>query len=490
MALALDEILGPQSAALAEALDAFPDGVAVFTPLRDDDGEIVDFLCLYANPATSAISGVPVAQLIGNRLLAVAPGFREAGAFDGYRRAVEDGTPWDLEVEFDGPVIDNYVRARLEMRAVRLGDGLLVTYRDVTSLRRGEDAERRMAAIVQSTEDAIVSADRDGRITHWNPGAERLLGYAPQEIVGQLVRTLVRPEDFPEQNARFRAAIAGEAVARITTQWVRKDRTLVDVLLTASPLRDHTGEVIGVSAVVHDITELQRIQSELRRSNAELERFAAVAAHDLRTPLVALRMLARLLAREDVPAARKLEMTAHVEAAAAHACRLVDGLAEYAHSAHTAPAQDPVDLERLMRELLATLAPEIEAAGARVDVGPLPIVLGDGGGLSRVLQNLLANALKFRSAAPPVIAVRAQRGEGAWTVSVCDNGRGVGERSRERIFEIFARGPGDDAVPGTGVGLAVCRTIVEHHGGRIWVEPAPGGGSAFRFTLPERLLAQ
>ena len=106
------------------------------------------------------------------------------------------------------------------------------------------------------------------------------------------------------------------------------------------------------------------------------------------------------------------------------------------------------------------------------------------GELARVFQNLLANALKFRGSAPPVVALSAARGPREWTLTVADNGPGVSERNRERIFELFARGQADGEAPGTGLGLAVCRKVVELHGGRIWVEPAPGGGSAFRMTLP------
>jgi signal transduction histidine kinase len=125
-----------------------------------------------------------------------------------------------------------------------------------------------------------------------------------------------------------------------------------------------------------------------------------------------------------------------------------------------------------------------------VELGALPSVIGDGGGLSRVLQNLVANALKYRADAPPRIAIGAERDDAAWVIAVRDNGRGVGERDRERIFDIFARADDEEAVDGHGIGLAVCQTIIEHHGGRIWVEPAPGGGSVFRFTLPERLLLE
>ena len=221
------------------------------------------------------------------------------------------------------------------MRAVKLGDGILVTYRDMSDLRRAEAAAELMAAIVESTDDAIVGADREGRITHWNPGAERLLGYARDEIVGQYVRTLVRDEDFESQNARFGRVLAGERVERIETQWVRKDGGLLDVVLTASPLRDRAGEVVGASAVVHDITARKRDEAELRRSHAELERFADIAAHDLREPLMAITQLTALLER-GVDAQRE-EIITHLRAAAAYGCRLVDGLLDLARVGRGAP---------------------------------------------------------------------------------------------------------------------------------------------------------
>ncbi|WCB94142.1 hypothetical protein DSM104299_02870 [Baekduia alba] len=494
MPVELEQLFGTSAPVLARAFDEFPDGVAAFVPVHDAAGALVDFRCIYANQATAAISGVPAGDLLGARLLEVAPAFRDRGPFDAYRRALQDGVPGDLEIGFDANVAGERIDIRLEMRAVRLGDGLLVTYRDVTTLRHGEDAVERMAAIMQSTDDAIVSADRDGRITHWNRGAERLLGYRGDEIVGRRVRRLVREEDFADQMTRFRRTLAGGSVERIETQWVRRDRTLVDVRLTASPLRDRDGAVVGVTAVVHDITRSKRIESDLRRSNAELERFAAVAAHDLRTPAITLVHLGRLLSAapdgdaETLPA-RVRELSALVESAAAHAQRLVDGLAEYARTAQTPPAPEPVDLGRLAADVVTALGAEIEAAGATIDVAVLPSVLGDGGGLSRVLQNLIANAIKYRrDDAPPRVRVDAERDDGAWVVAVRDNGPGVGDRDRQRIFEIFARAHADDDVEGSGVGLAVCQTIVEHHGGRIWVDAAPDGGSVFRFSLPERLL--
>jgi PAS domain S-box-containing protein len=465
-----------------EAFDEFPDGLSILRALRDDSGTIVDFVAIYANAALERISGMRIDEIVDHRLLDFVPAFRDGGPFDAYCDVVATGVPWEMEIAFDGAVGGGYIRGVFEMRAVRLGDGILVTYRDVTSLRRAQDAVRRMAAIVESTDDAIVGADRDGRITHWNPGAERLLGYTHDEIVGEPVRMLVLADDFPQQNERFAAVLAGTRVERIETQWVRKDGGLVDVVLTASPMHDRSGAVIGASAVVHDVTARKRDEAELRRSHAELERFADIAAHDLREPLMAITQLTALLER-GVEGQRE-EIIAHLRAAAAHGSRLVDGLLDLARIGRgEAPAQR-VDLRRTVEDLVGTLAPQIEAAGARVEIGPLPTVRGVEGELARVFQNLLVNALKFRGAEPPAVEVSAARGPGEWTITVRDNGPGVSERNRERIFDLFARGHSEESAPGNGLGLAVCRKVVELHGGRIWVEPAPGSGSAFRLTLP------
>ena len=148
------------------------------------------------------------------------------------------------------------------------------------------------------------------------------------------------------------------------------------------------------------------------------------------------------------------------------------------------PTREAVDLALLLEGLLEMLGPALREAQATVHVEPLPTVLGDEAELSRVFQNLVLNALKFRAEHPPAVHVTATRETGGWLLCVRDNGVGVSERDRERIFEIFSRAHGD-SVPGTGIGLAVCHKVVSRHGGRIWVEAADGGGSAFLFTLPD-----
>jgi signal transduction histidine kinase len=159
---------------------------------------------------------------------------------------------------------------------------------------------------------------------------------------------------------------------------------------------------------------------------------------------------------------------------------LIDGVLAYARAGEL--EAEPVDLGTLMGEVAADLRPRLEEAGATLEVGELPEVRGDARQLRRLLQNLVGNAVKFRGAQAPRVTVAAREGSDGWVVTVADNGVGVAPDDAGRIFGMFARASRDH--DGTGIGLAVCRRVVEAHGGRIWVEPAEGGGSAFRFTLP------
>jgi signal transduction histidine kinase len=219
--------------------------------------------------------------------------------------------------------------------------------------------------------------------------------------------------------------------------------------------------------------------TEQRRMEAELVRYADVVAHDLNEPVAGIAMLVGLLERrpEQPPPP---EVLRQLRASSERARELIDGVLLYARAGEL--SVEAVALGELVAEVAADLRLRLETAGATLEIGWLPEVDGDRQQLRRVLQNLLANALKFRSDAPPRIVVSAARDREEWVVTVRDNGRGVPPDQAGRVFGMFARA--DRATEGAGIGLAVCRRIVEAHGGRIWVEPAPGGGSDFRFTLP------
>ena len=219
--------------------------------------------------------------------------------------------------------------------------------------------------------------------------------------------------------------------------------------------------------------------TEQRRTEAELRSYADVVAHDLSEPIAAIEVLVRLLARraEEPPSADVLR---RLRASTERSRDLVDGVLVYARAGEL--SIERVALGRLAAEVAEDLGPSLAAAAATLEIGELPAVDGDPRQLRRVLQNLVGNALKFRGEAPPRIELSALRDRHEWVVTVLDNGIGVDPDQASRIFEMFARA--NSEADGVGIGLAVCRRIIEAHGGRIWVEPADGGGSAFRFTMP------
>ena len=232
--------------------------------------------------------------------------------------------------------------------------------------------------------------------------------------------------------------------------------------------------------------ELERHATELERSNRELDEFAAIASHDLSAPLLTVSGFLTLLEERygDGLDADAADFVHHAQSGTQRMQRLIADLLEYSRVGRTGIAPEEVDLAVLARETLVGLRAAIEDAGAEIVIDPLPVVSGDPRALGRVLQNLVSNAVKFAGRARPVVHVTARALDHGWEIAVIDNGVGVDPAEREQIFKMFHR-LGGDGVDGTGLGLAICERIVERHGGRIWVDAAAGGGSAFRFELPQ-----
>ncbi len=224
---------------------------------------------------------------------------------------------------------------------------------------------------------------------------------------------------------------------------------------------------------------------ELANSNEELQNFASVVAHDLRSPLLTISGYCQLLQEElgpQLPAAAA-EYIGQIVNGALRMSRLIDDLLEYSRAIRRRQFQ-PVDMHSVLTHARANLEAAIREQNAEVEAGPLPVVLGDPTQLAQLLQNLIGNAVKFHREKPPRIRVTAFQDGGFWKFAVEDNGQGIDRADFDHIFQAFQRGHGHK-YPGTGIGLAICKKIVERHGGRIWVESAPGEGSTFHFTLPD-----
>ena len=230
-----------------------------------------------------------------------------------------------------------------------------------------------------------------------------------------------------------------------------------------------------------------RHADELARSNADLDRFAGVVSHDLQSPMRVIAGCARILERRagDNLDEEERELVEHIVGGVHRMTALLDGIREWSRvRGESAPVRD-VDCGAVVDGVLSSLAADLEAAGATVEVGALPVLTAHPAALAQLFQNLIANAVKFRRDAPPEITITADEAGAAWEFTVADNGIGIEPEYAERVFEFGRRLHGADEFPGTGIGLTVCKTVVERHGGRIWVESAAArAGSRFRFTLP------
>jgi light-regulated signal transduction histidine kinase (bacteriophytochrome) len=261
----------------------------------------------------------------------------------------------------------------------------------------------------------------------------------------------------------------------------------VELWLTVTPIRDADGTIVGASSIARDIGELKRAQRDLERSNAELEEFAYVASHDLSEPLRSIGGFVQLLERR-YKGQLDSEADSFIDFIGTGVDRLqalIDDLLSYSRAGQGELRREPVDSREVAERTLASLDAVVNKTGAEVELAELPTLSTDPRILNQVFQNLLSNALKFTNDSRPRVEVSAEHQNGAWSFTVADNGIGVDPAQTERIFGMFQRLHGRDEYGGTGIGLAICKRMVERAGGHIWYEPAPAGGSVFRFTIPD-----
>ena len=366
--------------------------------------------------------------------------------------------------------------------------------RDVTERVQSEEALARLAAIVESSADGILAVDSSCRISEWNAGAVALFGYTAEEAIGQEL-TVTAPEDERgEQMRRWAEAVAGRPQIYESFRR-RKDGSRFRALLTLFPISDRTGAHLGGSTSVHDITDsyeahrrLQQSSKELARSNSELEQFAYVASHDLQEPL---RMVTGFMGLLQKRYGNTLgdEADEYIGFAVDGARRmqgLIDDLLTYSRVGSRGRNLEAVNLADVARSVGQNLHPLTEETGATIEQADLPTVTADRLQMGQLYQNLIGNAMKFHGEKPPRVELGAERGNGEWRLFVRDHGIGIAPEHREKVFVIFRRLHSREEYPGSGIGLAVCKRIVERHQGRIWVDSTVGGGCTFWFTLPDR----
>ncbi|MGE0432654.1 MAG: PAS domain S-box protein [Planctomycetota bacterium] len=382
---------------------------------------------------------------------------------------------------------------------------------DVDEARAGAGADAgvpRLKAILDTAVDAIITIDEDGTIESVNQATQRLFGYVADELLGRNVSMLMPPPWRAEHDGyleRYRGTgekriigIGREVEAR------RKDGTVFPIDLAVSEF--HLGGRRLFTGMIRDITdrrwaaeELRKYAGELEQSNRELEQFASVASHDLQEPLRKIRAFGdRLLEGHtdqlDEPGRDYLR---RMRNAAERMQALIDDVLAYSRVSSNAQAYERIDLTAVAHGVVSDLEVRIQETAATVDIGALPEIEADAAQMRQMLQNLIANALKFhRRGVPPVVRVRGERlpdvrgGSEHWRVTVADNGIGFEIRYLDRIFAVFQRLHGRQEYAGSGIGLAVVRKIVERHGGSITASSKPGEGSTFMVDLPARQTRQ
>ena len=354
------------------------------------------------------------------------------------------------------------------------------------------DSEARLAAIVASSDDAIVSKDLNGIITSWNTAAARLFGYTAAEAVGQSI-VLVIPTDRLNEEAGVMARIrAGLSVEHFETVRQHKSGRLIDISLTVSPIRTEDGRIIGASKIARDITEQRRLRAMSEEASRLKDEFLAVLSHELRTPLNTVLGYARMLRREDQRMTGPMRARA-LEALERNADSLTRVVGDVLDTSRIVTgklrlALAPCTIDDVIEQAMDTVRPAADAKSIEVDqqVAPGLTVLADRDRLLQVIWNLVSNAIKFTPSGGRII-VRAAKESAAVVISVEDTGIGIAEEHLPYVFQRFwqAQTGASREFAGLGLGLALARHLVELHGGAMFVTSGGvGRGSTFTVTLP------
>jgi PAS domain S-box-containing protein len=386
---------------------------------------------------------------------------------------------------------------------------------DITERKQAEAAMAEMAAIVESSDDAIISKDLNGIIKSWNKGAEKLFGYTAAEVIGKPMMILFPIDRVDEEKQILECLKRGEKIDRYETVRRRKDGSEVDISLTVSPMRDKSGKVIGASKIARDITESKRSEiekeellfketaarAEAEAANRSKDEFLAIVSHELRSPLGAILGYTSMLREKPSDEAQLKSFCDIIERNAKTQLQLIEDLLDSARIASGKLRLElrPLDINPMLADAVDVVRPAAEAKGvqlrsaergAQSESGALweepAILLGDAARLQQIIWNLLSNAIKFTPAGG-CVELRAERDEGHIRIIVSDTGKGIQPEVLPHVFDRFrqADASGSRRHSGLGLGLALVKDLVELHGGKVEAASEGAGcGSTFTVTLP------
>lgn len=357
---------------------------------------------------------------------------------------------------------------------------------DIDTARESDEAARWLAAIVDSSDDAILSKDLNSIIASWNPAAERMFGYTAEEVVGKSIRIIIPADRQHEEDEILARLRNGERIDHFETVRQRKDGTLVDVSVTVSPVRDASGTIVRASKIVRDISARRAAEAALRESIAVKDQFLGLVSHELRTPMATIYGSSLILRQRgaQLTESDKADLLDGVISEAGRLQRIIENLLLLTRLDTVGLQLEPVELDQLVMKAVRVFEARHSKPPVLFTVEAGYRALGNATYVELVLDNLLGNAAKYNADDAPIEVILGL-GDGAPEVRVLDRGIGIDEGDQDKLFSPFYRSQNAMALAsGMGIGLAVCKRVIDVQGGTIWAKSRVGGGAEFGFTLP------
>jgi len=469
------------------------EGMALHELVLDQDGVARDYRIVDVNPAFERATDIPREKAIG-ALASELYGTGEAPFLETYAQVERTGEPTFFDTYFEP------MKKYFQVSAFRPRKGqFATTFIDISKLkeaqRQAEEQRARLQAVIDNAPEALIVADDKGRVLMTNKRANALYrrpvpygeGFESHSVL-QLCYPDGRPY-LPRDLPLTRSALDGETYVDLDMDIVWPEGEVRHLLVSSAPITGDDGLRIGAVGTFMDITERRRTELELKRSNAELQQFAFVASHDMKEPL---RMITAYLSLLDKQFGGGLEPKAkeymmYVNSGAERMRQLVNDLLQFSSIDTKAKEFNPVDMNEVLSIVRENMHFSILEMDAEVHSEPLPTVIADKAQMIQLVTNLLSNAIKFHGTDPPRVWISSTEGYSGWTFTIRDNGIGIDPKYQSNLFKLFTRLHSQDEYPGTGIGLAMSKKIVERHGGQIWYESDGAIGSTFYFTLPRNI---